>query len=232
MYTGGNSSYFESSGGNHANSTLVLYNTAGGSAAYMVGVGTYPLAEFDQSGGGRVLDLQNGGDDDGNGGGDFIAAYDNDASDLQFRVASNGEVRSDVGFNTPAADMAEMLPAVVGLAPGDVLAVGADGALVRSTKPYQTSVVGVYSTQPGFIGGQPVEGPLTGTIPLAVVGVVPVKVTTENGAILPGDLLVASSTPGHAMKAGANPPQGAVIGKALQRFERGMGAIKMLATLQ
>jgi hypothetical protein len=36
-------------------------------------------------------------------------------------VATNGEVFSDVGFNTPAGDMAEMLPAVAGPEPGDVL---------------------------------------------------------------------------------------------------------------
>jgi hypothetical protein len=106
--------------------------------------------------------------------------------------------------------------------------------VLLSHRPYQTSVVGVYSTQPGFIGGQPVEGPVAGTIPLAIVGIVPVKVTTENGAIPPGDLLVASSTPGYAMKAGPNPPQGTVIGKALERLNvsQGTGIIRMLATLQ
>jgi hypothetical protein len=235
MYTGGNSAYFESTGGNHANSTLVLYNIGGGSAAYMVGSTGSPLAEFDQAGAGPVLDLQNNGDVDGNGGGNFITGYSRDDSfDLQFRITSSGQGRSDVGWTTPAEDFAEMLPAVAGLEPGDVLAIGPDGTLVRSTKPYQTSVVGVYSTQPGFIGGHPVEGPVAGTIPLAVVGILPVKVTTENGAILPGDLLVASSTPGHAMKAGPNPPQGTVIGKALERLDMSQrtGVIKMLATLQ
>jgi hypothetical protein len=38
------------------------------------------------------------------------------------------------------------------------------------------------------------------SVPLGVVGVVPTKVTTEGGAIQRGDLLVTSSTPGHAMK--------------------------------
>ncbi|MBN2390920.1 MAG: hypothetical protein JXR84_09360 [Anaerolineae bacterium] len=235
IYTGANSSYFESNGGNHINSTMVLYNIGDGSAAYMVGNGGSPLAEFDQSGAGAVLDLQNAGDVDGNGGGNFITGYSRDDSfDLQFRITSSGQGRSDVGWTTPAEDFAEMLPAVAGLEPGDVLAIGSNGTLVRSTKPYQTSVVGVYSTQPGFIGGHPVEGPITGTIPLAVVGIVPVKVTAENGAILPGDLLVASSTPGYAMKAGPNPPQGAVIGKALEKLDvsQGKGVIKMLATLQ
>jgi hypothetical protein len=90
----------------------------------------------------------------------------------------------------------------------------------------------VYSTRPGFVGGSPVEGSNVGAIPLAIVGVVPVKVTAENGAIQPGDLLVASSVPGRAMKAGPNPPQGSVIGKALEPLQAGIGLIKMLATLQ
>ena len=52
--------------------------------------------------------------------------------------------------------------------------------------------------------------------------------------IRPGDLLVASSTPGHAMRAEPNPPQGTVIGKALEKLDasRGTGFIKMLVTLQ
>ena len=107
-----------------------------------------------------------------------------------------------------------------------------DGTLARSTEAYQASVAGVYSTQPGFLGGQPVEGEVSGTIPLAVVGVVPVKVSAENGAIHPGDLLVTSATPGYAMKAGSNPPQGTVIGKALEPLNVGTSLIKMLATLQ
>ncbi len=37
-------------------------------------------------------------------------------------------------------------------------------------------------------------------VPLAVVGIVPCKVTAKNGAIMAGDLLVTSSTPGRAMK--------------------------------
>jgi hypothetical protein len=34
------------------------------------------------------------------------------------------------------------------------------------------------------------------------------------------------------MKAGHNPPQGTVIGKALGKLEAGTGIIKLLATLQ
>jgi len=206
-------------------------NTNHGMAAYITNKSDYHTAHFDNSGIGGVLFLQNNGDGDGAGGFDLITAVGRN-NDMQFRVISNGQARSDVGFTTPAEDFAEMLPAVAGLEPGDVLAIGSDGKLIRSTEPHQASVVGVYSTQPGFIGGQPVEGEEERMIPLAIVGVVPVKASAENGPITPGDLLVASSIPGHAMKAGSNPPQGTVIGKAFGSLDEGTGVIQMLVVLQ
>jgi hypothetical protein len=65
-----------------------------------------------------------------------------------------------------------------------------------------------------------------------VVGIVPVKASAENGPIAPGDMLVASSIPGHAMSAGPNPPTGTVIGKALEGLEGDTGMIKLLVVLQ
>ncbi|MBN1139374.1 MAG: hypothetical protein JXM73_22545 [Anaerolineae bacterium] len=209
------------------------WNSTNGMAAYFTNNSGHPTLEMDQAGSGRVLDLQNGGDSSGAGGDDFIAGYSRDSDlDMQFRITSSGQGRSDVGWTTPAEDFAEMLPAVQGLEPGDVLVIGPDGRLARSTEAYQTSVAGVYSTQPGFLGGQPVEGEVEGAIPLAVVGVVPVKVSAENGPIRPGDLLVSSSTAGYAMRAGPNPPQGSVLGKAMGKWDAGLGVITMLATLQ
>ena len=208
-------------------------NSNHGMAGYLANNSDYHTAHFDNYGVGGVLFLQNDGDANGEGGSDFITAVSRD-NDQQFRVISNGQARSDVGFTTPAEDFAEMLPAVEGLEPGDVLTIGPNGILTRCTEPYQASVAGVYSTQPGFLGGQPVVGEAVDSIPLALVGVVPVKASTENGTIRPGDLLVASSTPGHAMRAEPNPPQGTVIGKALEKLDasRGTGFIKMLVTLQ
>ena len=70
-------------------------------------------------------------------------------------------------------------------------------------------------------------------VPLAVVGIVPCKVTAENGAIRVGDLLVTSSTPGHAMKGtDRNKMLGAVVGKALAPLDDGKGVIQVLVTLQ
>jgi hypothetical protein len=165
------------------------------------------------------------------GSGDLLKAYIS-GGELRFRVDNAGEVYADGTFHTPAADLAEMLPAAAGLEPGDVLVIGPDGKLARCTEAYQATVVGVYSTRPAFVGGASEGKDAAGRVPLAVMGVVPVKVTAKNGAIAPGDLLVASATPGHAMKAGPNPLVGTVIGKALQRLDRGNGIILMLVVLQ
>ena len=182
---------------------------------------------------GEVLYLQNGGTDAaGTGGGDFITAMNNPESDAQFRVLTPGEVRSDVGFNTPAADFAEMLDAEPGLEAGDVLAIGDDGRLMRSHRPHQENLAGVHSTAPGFVGGKPVDGSRAGHVPLAVVGIVPVKASAENGAISPGDLLTSSATPGHAMRANGEARVGCVIGKALRPLAAGTGTIQMLVVLQ
>lgn len=70
-------------------------------------------------------------------------------------------------------------------------------------------------------------------VPLAVVGIVPCKVTAENGPIVAGDLLVTSSAPGYAMKGTDRGRMlGAVVGKALQPLEKGAGVIQVLVTLQ
>ena len=70
-------------------------------------------------------------------------------------------------------------------------------------------------------------------VPLAVVGIVPCKVTAENGPIMAGDLLVTSSTPGHAMKGTDRGRMlGAVVGKALEPLQKGTGVIQVLVTLQ
>jgi hypothetical protein len=163
--------------------------------------------------------------------GNPIEAYSS-PSDREFYVSNSGNVYADGTFNSGGADLSEMLPAVEDLEPGDVLIISPDGKLTRSTQAYQPTVVGVYSTQPGFLGGAGEDAELSGKIPLAVVGVVPVKASAENGSIHPGDLLTASSIPGHAMKAGPSPVVGTVIGKALEGLDEDTGVILMLVMLQ
>jgi hypothetical protein len=156
-------------------------------------------------------------------------------SDVEFRVNNAGEVFADGTFHPGGADFAELLPATAGLEPGDALIIGRDGKLAKSTEAYQSSVVGVYSTQPGVLGGSN-DTDHDGKVPLAVVGVVPVKVTDENGPIAPGDLLTTSSVAGRAMRASPETtasgrttyPSGSIIGKALSGFEQGEGTVDAL----
>jgi hypothetical protein len=157
----------------------------------------------------------------------------------QMRLDGSGNllVRGTVAGG--GADFAEMLAAEDGLAPGDVLAIGTDGRLTRSTEPYQDTLAGVYSTKPGLLGGAEDGADLAGKVPLAVSGVIPVKVTDENGPIVPGDALTSSSTPGRAMKASRITvgkvtfyPSGVILGKALERHDSGDGVIQALVILQ
>lgn len=167
-------------------------------------------------------------------GGNLVEAYNNGNvnSGRKFRITGAGDVYAAGSFNPNGADFAEMLPAQDSLEPGDVLVIGKDGKLARSTQPYEANVAGVHATKPGLLGGAHEGADLTGKIPLAVVGVVPVKVTDENGLIEPGDKLTSSSTPGHAMKADDHAKIGTVIGKALEGFSGQQGVIQILVILQ
>lgn len=124
---------------------------------------------------------------------------------------------------------------------GDVMAVDRSGhrRLVKTQEAYSTLVAGVVSTKPGILASQYDETVkdkqkmLQQEVPLAVVGIVPCKVTAENGPIEPGDLLVSASVPGYAMKGTERARMlGAVIGKAMEPLNADKGVIEVLVTLQ
>jgi hypothetical protein len=156
-----------------------------------------------------------------------------------FRVDATGAVYADGGYHTGGADFAEAFSvkgASTSYAAGDVLTIdqSATRRLTRSSHPYSTLVAGIYSTKPGVLASPyAMDQTLKSDIPLAVVGVVPCKVTTANGAIHPGDLLVTSAKQGFAMRGtDKNKMVGAVLGKALEPLPNGDGIIQVLVTLQ
>jgi hypothetical protein len=156
-------------------------------------------------------------------------------NEIDFRVTNDGDVYGDGGSYHSPADFAEMMAVsgdASGYEPGDVLIISpdVDQSVTLAASSYSSAVVGVYSTEPGFVAGYTDD--ITGEIPVAMVGVVPCKVSAENGAIQRGELLVTASMPGHAMRAGDNPPQGTVLGKALGELTEGTGVIEILVTLQ
>jgi hypothetical protein len=143
------------------------------------------------------------------------------------------------GTFVAGSDFAESLPALGGkrrYQAGDVLVMSRTrpGAVLRSRKANDPTVIGVYSTRPAVLGAD--KGGVTRVgkeeIPVAISGIVPVKATARNGAILPGDRLVSSPEPGRAMRAGANPRVGTILGKALGALQRGRGTIKLLVMLR
>jgi hypothetical protein len=157
-----------------------------------------------------------------------------------FRVDSTGKGFFDGGTQTGGADFAESVEVEGDSAtysPGDLMVVdpSSDRQFKQVSEPYSTLVAGIYATKPGILATpHTMDDPRLATeIPLAMVGIVPCKVTAENGPIHRGDLLVSSSTPGHAMKGtDRNRMLGAVVGKALGPLDKGTGVIEVLVTLQ
>lgn len=119
--------------------------------------------------------------------------------------------------------------------PGDVLVLTSDekGDVQMSREPYSTMVAGIFATKPGVIGRRQNKVRDSDEVPMAMIGVVPTKVTAENGPIHRGDLLVTSTQPGYAMKGTDRIRMlGAVIGKAMGSLDSGTGVIEVLVTLQ
>ncbi|MBI1744041.1 hypothetical protein HYR54_13390 [Candidatus Acetothermia bacterium] len=177
------------------------------------------------------------------GSGDLIKAFAS-GGNLRFQVTNSGNVLADGSFSGPAdfAEMMEVAGSKTDFEPGDVLVIGTDGKLIKATQAYATNLAGVYSTKPGFLGDTEIaEKGIEATekpsgkarVPVAVIGIVPVKVSAENGTIHAGDMLTTSNTPGYAMKC-TDKLQcfGAVLGKALGSLEQGKGVITVLVTLR
>src|SRR5262249_26780595 len=121
---------------------------------------------------------------------------------------------------TSGVDLAENYPTnpTDNLAPGELVSIGpatadGDAFAVRSTGAYDAQLLGIVSTQPGLTLD---DGKGYDHVAVALSGRVPVRVSDENGSILAGDPLTASSTPGVAMKATA---AGKVIGYAVTGFD-------------
>ena len=167
----------------------------------------------------------------GAGTGNLVEVHDHTVG-MRFRVTHAGEVYADGSYHSGGADFAELVPArQPDLEPGDVVALAVDGRLVRSFQERQASVVGVVSTQPGYQSDLYKQVDRSEKVPLAVVGIVPVKATAANGPIRPGDMLTSSAVPGAAMRSRRIVP-GTIIGKAMEGLESGEGDILMLIMLR
>ena len=114
-------------------------------------------------------------------------------------------------------DVSQMYPVIdQSLEPGDIVALAtttsATGAPISGLVKASSStpdVLGVISSEPGLV----LSGNTASSLPVSLIGRDVVKVSLENGNIVPGDYLTLSATlPGYAMKANYS---GNVIGRAL-----------------
>jgi hypothetical protein len=225
---GGTNSGFAGVYGSSSTSFGVFGSSNSGAGVYgssSNGVGVYGISN---NGAGVLAQSYNG---------NIVVGYNN--SDRKFHITNDGTY-------VAGSDFAEALPARgdrAGYEPGDVLVVSTKtpGNVERATRPYDTRVAGVYSTRPGMLGAdkQGTSRVDADEVPVAIVGIVPTKVSAENGPVQVGDLLTTSRTPGYAMKAspilmrGVNVYRtGTILGKALEPLKAGKGAIKMLVMLR
>jgi hypothetical protein len=161
-------------------------------------------------------------------------------SNYRFEVAGNAHFSGTVTGGNIAAkyqDVAEWVPSATNMTAGTVVVLdpSVSNHVMPSSRPYDTSVAGVVSAQPGLILGE--ESASSEMI--ATTGRVKVRVDATRGPIRIGDLLVTGAKPGMAMKsemidvAGVQIHRpGTIVGKALEALDGGEGEILVLLSLQ
>ncbi len=156
----------------------------------------------------------------------FVASL---SANVNNKAGNTGSFVFTHGITTShgAYDVAEDYPTRDDLVePGDLVSIDPNERTFvnRSSGKDDKGVVGIYSENPALRLSQ-IGSTIDGAkaIPVALAGRVPVKVTTENGEIKPGDYLIPSSIPGVAMKA---EKAGAVIGQAMGGYDgEGVGRV-------
>jgi len=163
-----------------------------------------------------------------------------------FSVSANGDVNTvgslhafsaTVGADGNPGDLAERVDIAVDdiAEAGDVVVVDPNNidTYRRSSEAYSQSVAGVISTAPTIVVG---DGKTDYTAVMAMIGRVPVKISSENGAIKRGDLLVSASLPGYAMKYNPEDDNGlkmvGIVGVALDSFADVGGTGKIMALIR
>ena len=134
----------------------------------------------------------------------------------QFVVSGTSIVRAGstvLAYKVTGADLAEIYyTSDATVQEGDIVSLAGNGVsqVQKSSKAYDGRSLGIISTKPGIV-----IGAADGTGKPVIVGLsgrVPVKVSTKNGDIHPGDYITTSDIPGVGMRATR---AGHTIGKAL-----------------
>jgi hypothetical protein len=177
------------------------------------------------TGGGGYLQLRNGT-------GTGTITLDSDAG-------GEGRVTTQVLEITGGSDLSENFDIQSPDAqPGMIVSIDPahPGELAVSQRAYDRTVAGVVSGAGGVKPGMLMRQAGTkadGKHPVALTGRVYCLVDAGRGAVMPGDLITTSDTPGHGMKVTDHArAQGAIIGKAMTPLAAGRGLVLVLVSLQ
>ena len=165
-------------------------------------------------------------------------APDRPAISSRIPVDDDGNVYA-TSFRPSAREVASLVEVSETVEPGDVLVIDREAPRMmrRGFEAHDTGVVGVVAADAGVVLGadSSISDRSADAFPyraaVALAGVVGCKVDADYGAIWPGDLLVTSPTPGHAMRTDA-PLPGTMVGKALEPLAEGTGTIRVLVMLR
>jgi hypothetical protein len=221
---------------NGGNAAVYGANEGKGSAAVFINTptsNTNAVVQATTSGTGSVLQVDHYGRS-----GNLALFRANGSNRIRFTHSGKGIFNG--GTQTGGADVAEAFAVegrISAYEPGDVLVIStrSDRTVEKTGEPYSTRVIGVYATRPGvLLTERGVDERLEGLVPVGVIGVIPTKVSAENGPIRRGDLLVSAGTPGHAMRGTRRDLMlGAILGKALGEFRGpGTGVIPVLVNVK
>ncbi len=140
----------------------------------------------------------------------------------EFAVSGVDTVRAGsylVAYRIRGADLAEVYyTSDTTVHDGDIVSLAGNGVsqVKKSSRAYDSRSLGIISTKPGVVIGE-ADGSGKPVI-VGLAGRVPVKVSTKNGNIQPGDYITTSDILGVGMRA---THAGHVIGKALTGFAGG-----------
>jgi hypothetical protein len=153
----------------------------------------------------------------------FYMYLDDSLAPTSSYIATNAN-----GFQANSSyDLAERYYSPDNLEPGDLVMIRPEGQIhVQRTSGEEHVVIGIVSTQPGFVLG----AHSTSSYPIALAGRVPTKVSTMNGAIKAGDAVGPSSIPGVAVKATSGGP---IVGYALEAYDASeVGKVEVFLSAQ
>lgn len=142
----------------------------------------------------------------------YFTTFLNGRGEVVGKISGNG--LNGVAYSTSGSDFAEYFrkhdPAEHFVA-GNIVCLHTKGGVTKCS-PSETSIIGVVSDRPAFVGNATHEND-SGYVLVGLQGQVPVLTTDENGSIQANDALTFSSIPGVAAKA-VEPTQ--IVGTALE----------------